>query len=69
MSRITKWKLEKNKVKVVFRLQFNATHVRLNSFYFKLVIPDGQMYLSIECDDCFSRWEAICFYTWLLNAC
>ncbi|XP_006354031.1 putative leucine-rich repeat-containing protein DDB_G0290503 [Solanum tuberosum] len=26
MSRITKWKLEKNKVKVVFRLQFNATH-------------------------------------------
>ncbi|CAN4116333.1 unnamed protein product [Withania somnifera] len=27
MSRITKWKLEKNKVKVVFRLQFNATHI------------------------------------------
>lgn len=27
MSKITKWKLEKNKVKVVFRLQFHATHV------------------------------------------
>ncbi|XP_062025679.1 uncharacterized protein LOC133741997 [Rosa rugosa] len=27
MSRITKWKLEKTKVKVVFRLQFNATHI------------------------------------------
>ncbi|KAK1289851.1 hypothetical protein QJS10_CPB18g01270 [Acorus calamus] len=27
MSRITKWKLEKTKVKVVFRLQFHATHV------------------------------------------
>nr|XP_016454508.1 PREDICTED: putative leucine-rich repeat-containing protein DDB_G0290503 isoform X2 [Nicotiana tabacum] len=27
MSRSTKWKLEKNKVKVVFRLQFNATHI------------------------------------------
>nr|GMD91204.1 putative leucine-rich repeat-containing protein DDB_G0290503 isoform X1 [Ipomoea batatas] len=27
MSRITKWKLEKNKVKVVFRLQFHATHI------------------------------------------
>ncbi|KAL6184818.1 hypothetical protein ACLB2K_046218 [Fragaria x ananassa] len=27
MSRIAKWKLEKTKVKVVFRLQFNATHI------------------------------------------
>ncbi|GFP94670.1 hypothetical protein PHJA_001611400 [Phtheirospermum japonicum] len=27
MSRVSKWKLEKNKVKVVFRLQFQATHV------------------------------------------
>ncbi|KAL2503784.1 fbd [Abeliophyllum distichum] len=27
MSRITKWKLEKTKVKAVFRLQFHATHV------------------------------------------
>ncbi|KAM1465240.1 hypothetical protein FF1_043827 [Malus domestica] len=27
MSRITRWKLEKTKVKVVFRLQFHATHV------------------------------------------
>ncbi|VVA92125.1 unnamed protein product [Arabis nemorensis] len=27
MSRLTKWKLEKAKVKVVFRLQFHATHV------------------------------------------
>ncbi|CAL1362775.1 unnamed protein product [Linum trigynum] len=27
MSRITKWKTEKTKVKVVFRLQFHATHV------------------------------------------
>jgi hypothetical protein len=28
MSRITKWELEKTKVKVVFRLQFHATQVR-----------------------------------------
>ncbi|XP_024969082.1 WEB family protein At4g27595, chloroplastic [Cynara cardunculus var. scolymus] len=27
MSRVTKWKLEKAKVKVVFRLQFHATHI------------------------------------------
>lgn len=27
MSRVSKWKLEKAKVKVVFRLQFHATHV------------------------------------------
>ncbi|XP_008460500.2 uncharacterized protein LOC103499300 [Cucumis melo] len=27
MSRIAKWKLEKTKVKVVFRLQFHATHI------------------------------------------
>ncbi|GMP46112.1 hypothetical protein CsSME_00014393 [Camellia sinensis var. sinensis] len=27
MSRVAKWKLEKTKVKVVFRLQFHATHV------------------------------------------
>ncbi|EYU43583.1 hypothetical protein MIMGU_mgv1a000135mg [Erythranthe guttata] len=27
MSRVSKWKLEKNKVKVVFRLQFHATHI------------------------------------------
>ncbi|KAL1344573.1 hypothetical protein HN51_018454 [Arachis hypogaea] len=27
MSRITKWKVEKTKVKVVFRLQFHATHI------------------------------------------
>ncbi|KAK6940114.1 NT-type C2 domain [Dillenia turbinata] len=27
MSRISKWKLEKTKVKVVFRLQFHATHI------------------------------------------
>uniref|UniRef100_A0A2P2LUH4 Golgin subfamily B member 1-like n=1 Tax=Rhizophora mucronata TaxID=61149 RepID=A0A2P2LUH4_RHIMU len=27
MSRITKWKLEKTKVKLVFRLQFHATHI------------------------------------------
>ncbi|XP_057531984.1 uncharacterized protein LOC130810066 [Amaranthus tricolor] len=27
MSRATKWKVDKNKVKVVFRLQFHATHI------------------------------------------
>ncbi|CAI9116371.1 OLC1v1017497C1 [Oldenlandia corymbosa var. corymbosa] len=27
MSRVTKWKLEKTKLKVVFRLQFHATHI------------------------------------------
>ncbi|GLT32946.1 hypothetical protein SLA2020_075730 [Shorea laevis] len=27
MSRITRWKIEKTKVKVVFRLQFHATHI------------------------------------------
>ncbi|XP_062098940.1 COP1-interactive protein 1 isoform X2 [Humulus lupulus] len=27
MSRVTRWKLEKTKVKVVFRLQFHATHI------------------------------------------
>lgn len=27
MSKTTKWKPEKTKVKVVFRLQFHATHV------------------------------------------
>ncbi|CAA0831626.1 Unknown protein [Striga hermonthica] len=27
MSRVSKWKLEKTKVKVVFRLQFHATHI------------------------------------------
>lgn len=27
MSRLSKWKLEKTKVKVVFRLQFHATHI------------------------------------------
>ncbi|XVE95362.1 hypothetical protein REPUB_Repub02eG0090400 [Reevesia pubescens] len=27
MSRITKWKFEKTKIKVVFRLQFHATHI------------------------------------------
>ncbi|CAK7347083.1 unnamed protein product [Dovyalis caffra] len=27
MSKITKWKIEKTKVKVVFRLQFHATHI------------------------------------------
>ncbi|KAE9587162.1 putative EEIG1/EHBP1 domain-containing protein [Lupinus albus] len=27
MSRVTKWKVEKTKVKVVFRLQFHATHI------------------------------------------
>ncbi|WJX32629.1 hypothetical protein P8452_20931 [Trifolium repens] len=27
MSRVTKWKIEKTKVKVVFRLQFHATHI------------------------------------------
>ncbi|RVW56078.1 hypothetical protein CK203_112813 [Vitis vinifera] len=27
MSKVAKWKLEKTKVKVVFRLQFHATHV------------------------------------------
>ncbi|XP_057490342.1 uncharacterized protein LOC130776214 isoform X2 [Actinidia eriantha] len=27
MSRVAKWKLEKTKVKVVFRLQFHATHI------------------------------------------
>lgn len=27
MSRIAKWKIDKTKVKVVFRLQFHATHV------------------------------------------
>lgn len=42
MSRIPKWKNEKTKVKVVFRLQFHATHVRFafcampfNCFYFR----------------------------------
>ena len=29
MSKVAKWKLEKTKVKVVFRLQFHATHVSL----------------------------------------
>ncbi|KAA8538028.1 hypothetical protein F0562_027392 [Nyssa sinensis] len=32
MSRITKWKLEKTKVKVVFRLQFHATHIPLTGW-------------------------------------
>ncbi|XP_075522940.1 uncharacterized protein LOC142555751 [Primulina tabacum] len=32
MSKITKWKLEKTKVKVVFRLQFHATHVPQNGW-------------------------------------
>ncbi|XP_007018879.2 PREDICTED: restin homolog [Theobroma cacao] len=27
MSRVTKWKIEKTKIKVVFRLQFHATHI------------------------------------------
>ncbi|XVE55438.1 hypothetical protein DITRI_Ditri03aG0158600 [Diplodiscus trichospermus] len=27
MSRITRWKIEKTKIKVVFRLQFHATHI------------------------------------------
>ncbi|CAJ1974152.1 unnamed protein product [Sphenostylis stenocarpa] len=27
MSRVTRWKIEKTKVKVVFRLQFHATHI------------------------------------------
>lgn len=31
MSRLAKWKLEKAKVKVVFRLQFHATHVSQNN--------------------------------------
>ena len=30
MSRVTRWKNEKTKVKVVFRLQFHATHVRFD---------------------------------------
>lgn len=33
MSRVAKWKLEKTKVKVVFRLQFHATHVRMFALY------------------------------------
>lgn len=33
MSRITKWKIEKTKVKVVFRLQFHATHVSFTPTY------------------------------------
>ncbi|XP_073021991.1 uncharacterized protein [Primulina eburnea] len=32
MSKITKWKLDKTKVKVVFRLQFHATHVPQNGW-------------------------------------
>lgn len=32
MSRVTKWKLEKAKVKVVFRLQFHATHIPLSGW-------------------------------------
>lgn len=28
MSRVARWKVEKTKVKVVFRLQFNATHIQ-----------------------------------------
>ncbi|KAG6655661.1 GRIP and coiled-coil domain-containing protein 2 [Carya illinoinensis] len=32
MSRITKWKLEKTKLKVVFRLQFNASHIPPNGW-------------------------------------
>ncbi|VFR00341.1 unnamed protein product [Cuscuta campestris] len=32
MSRVTKWKLDKNKVKVVFRLQFHATHIPQNGW-------------------------------------
>ncbi|GAB4861019.1 hypothetical protein Ancab_036181 [Ancistrocladus abbreviatus] len=32
MSSVTKWKLEKAKVKVVFRLQFHATHIPQNGW-------------------------------------
>ncbi|TYH65372.1 hypothetical protein ES332_D06G051400v1 [Gossypium tomentosum] len=32
MSRIPKWKIEKTKIKVVFRLQFHATHIPQNGW-------------------------------------
>ncbi|KAL8523547.1 hypothetical protein ACS0TY_013496 [Phlomoides rotata] len=32
MSRVSKWKLDKTKVKVVFRLQFHATHIPLTGW-------------------------------------
>ena len=37
MSRVPKWKLEKTKVKVVFRLQFHATHVRSPTWVLEFV--------------------------------
>ncbi|CAA7401748.1 unnamed protein product [Spirodela intermedia] len=42
MSRIPKWKFEKNKVKVVFRLQFHATHIPQTGWdkLFVSFIPD-----------------------------
>lgn len=39
MSRVAKWKLEKTKVKVVFRLQFHATHVCFIVCYLIYYIP------------------------------
>ncbi|KAL6511642.1 hypothetical protein OROGR_021239 [Orobanche gracilis] len=43
MSRISKWKLEKTKVKVVFRLQFHATHIPQTGWdkLFISFIPSG----------------------------
>ncbi|KAF3609648.1 hypothetical protein DY000_02046139, partial [Brassica cretica] len=42
MSRLAKWKLEKAKVKVVFRLQFHATHVsQNNTLRYMLMVPQA----------------------------
>lgn len=44
MSRATKWKLDKTKVKVVFRLQFHATHIPQtgwNNLFISLVPADS----------------------------
>ncbi|KAL2894355.1 Ninein-like protein [Bienertia sinuspersici] len=44
MSRATKWKLDKTKVKVVFRLQFHATHIPQtgwNNLFISLVPGDS----------------------------
>ncbi|KAF3777211.1 hypothetical protein EJ110_NYTH46313 [Nymphaea thermarum] len=40
MSKITKWKSEKTKVKVVFRLQFHATHVRWDKLFVSFIPMD-----------------------------
>lgn len=47
MSRITKWKLEKTKVKVVFRLQFHATHVSygVDRKFALLLVPVAHVFI------------------------